>query len=227
MTDELFLFLDRDDAGRQLAAKLKKEPWVKATPCGSLLVLSIPRGGAVVGAAVARALGCAHDIIAAKKIGCPGHEELAIGAVAEDGTMILGPLAVTDYSTYIEILLNPLQLMLKQMIRKFRHGRSLDVAAKTVILVDDGIATGETMKAAIIWLRTREYTKKRAKIVVAVPVCSRQAARQFNKLPDEFICLAVPQLFWSVGQYYWDFDQVSDKNVLISLTQNTIKRLAA
>jgi predicted phosphoribosyltransferase len=107
------------------------------------------------------------------------------------------------------------------MIQMYRLGRTLDTSGKIVILVDDGVATGETMKAAITWLFDRELPQRPEKVVVAVPVCSPQAARDLVYMADHFVCLAVPQIFWAVGQFYWDFDPVSDEVVQTCLAQDT------
>jgi predicted phosphoribosyltransferase len=109
---------------------------------------------------------------------------------------------------------------LEAYIQNLRQGRELDVRSKIVIIVDDGIATGETMKAALIWMRSRAPNQRPKKALVAVPVCSPRAAREFTKLADTFICLAAPEPFWAVGQFYWDFDQVSDEEVTVYLAKN-------
>lgn len=218
------LFIDRSDAGQQLAAKLLDDPLIKKAARSELLVLSIPRGGVMVGAAVAQALGCAHEVVAVKKIGFPGREELAIGAMAEDGATVLnqGFLRLSSLEDdYLEQKMDTVKAQIEGYIQKFRHGRALDVAAKTVIVVDDGIATGETMKAVVTWLHSRTPAQRPKQVVVAAPVCSPSAARAFKKLVNKFICLAVPDQFWAVGQFYWDFDQVTDEEVEAYLTKNT------
>jgi len=177
----------------------------------------------VVGTTVARILGCAHEVIAVKKIGFPGHQEMAIGAMAEDGTIVLHPEAISQFDDYIEQAIEAIGTQIESAIRKFRQGRVLDVSAKTVIVVDDGIATGETMKAAIVWLRSRGSTQRPKKILVAVPVCSSYAVEELGGLTDKFVCLAVPHWFWAVGQFYWDFDQVSDEEVTNHLLSSTFK----
>jgi len=211
MFEDLYVFIDRADAGEKLAAKLLEEPVIQEAVREELLVLSIPRGGVVVGAVVARELGCSHDVIAVKKIGYPGHKELAIGAMAEDGTLVLNPHLTSQFDHYVEQAMKRASNQVKTVIRKFRQRRVLDVESKIVIVVDDGIATGETVKAAVIWLRSKECAQRPKKVIVAVPVSSPRAAREIQELSDEFVCLYLPQRFWAVGQFYWDFDQVSDE----------------
>jgi predicted phosphoribosyltransferase len=208
----MFMFLDRTEAGEHLALKLVEDPLIKEVPKNTLLVLSIPRGGVVVGAAVAKVLGCAHEVIAVKKIGFPGQAELAIGAIAEDGILVLNP-QIADWfqpeSNYLTQAVDRLKVQLKAFIQTFRQGRALDLRSKLVIIVDDGMATGETMKAAVVWVSAQQPQK----VLVAVPVCSPQALREVAKLADKVICLAAPEKFLAVGQFYWDFDQLSDEEV--------------
>jgi predicted phosphoribosyltransferase len=213
----MFMFVDRTDAGEKLAAKLLEEPLVMAAPPDKLLVLSIPRGGVVIGAAISRTLGCAHKIIAVKKLGFPGQEELAIGAIAEDEALALNKQVTQWFQSaeedYLTIEIQRATAQLETQIQKFRHGHRLDVSGRTIILVDDGIATGETMKAALIWLLSRPSSQHPQHIFIATPVCSPKAARDLRPLVDHFICLVMPEQFWAVGQFYWDFDQVNDQEV--------------
>lgn len=218
----MVFFADRTEAGEKLAEKLLDEPLIKETPRDRLLVLSIPRGGVVVGAAIAQALGCAHDVVAVKKIGFPGQEELAIGAMAEDGTVALNP-QITGWfepeEDYIKREKEQVQAKLEAYIRKFRQGRAIDLQSKTVIVVDDGVATGETMKAAVMWLTSREPARQPQRVIVAVPVCSLAAARELAQIADELVCLSMMEWFWAIGQFYWDFDQVSDEEVIEYLSK--------
>ncbi len=217
MVDDLFLFVDRSDAGEQLADKLYDDPLIKETSKDELLVLSIPRGGVVVGAAIAQALQCPHDVVIARKIGFPGQRELAIGAMAEDGTVILSPY-VTGWhelkDDYVKQKEEQVKTKIASHINKFRHGRSPDLQSKTVIVVDDGIATGETMKAAVVWMTSQEPSQRPNKVIVAAPICSLPAAREFAELADKLVCLSMPERFWAVGQFYWNFDQVDDEEVM-------------
>jgi predicted phosphoribosyltransferase len=217
MLADMFLYVDRVDAGEQLGVKLRDEPLIREVKLDELLVLSIPRGGVAVGAVVAQTLACAHDVVVVKKIGFPGREELAIGAMAEDGTIVLSQY-VTNWPTlndnYIEEKERQVKARIDAYIDRFRHGRTLDLRAKTAIVVDDGIATGETMKAAVTWLTSQDDDMCPRSVLVAVPVCSPFAARLFANLADKLVCLAVPQRFWAVGQFYWNFDQLGDQDVI-------------
>jgi predicted phosphoribosyltransferase len=209
----MFMFLDRQEAGNRLAAKLLKDKLIKAAAPAELLVLSIPRGGVVIGAALAQALDCAHEIIAVKKLGFPGQRELAMGAMAEDGTLALSSWLVSELQPgddYFRQELERVKSQLEAYIQKFRQGQRLDLQSKTVILADDGIATGETMKAALLWCRS-QHPKQ---VVVAVPICSPRAISQFKKLADKMVFLAAPAQFWAVGQFYRDFGQVSEAEVI-------------
>ena len=185
MFRDMYLFVDRAEAGEQLAAKLVDEPLVKQESSNDLFVLSIPRGGVVIGATIARSLQCEHDVIVVKKIGFPGHEELAIGAIAEDGAVALNR-QVTNWAELKDKYIRQKEAWVRAKIKiyteKFRQGRPLAVAGKTVIVVDDGIATGETMKAAIIWLRSLKSVDRPKAVLVATPVCSPRAATEFEQI---------------------------------------------
>ena len=211
------IFADRQEAGQKLAARLLSHPLIKQTPQEDLLVLSIPRGGVVIGAMVAQRLGCAHNVIIAKKIGFPRQPEAAIGAMVEDGPATLDP-SLPDWFLRQEGYLKQQAERTKDQIRayidRFRGGKPLEVAAKTVIVVDDGIATGETMRAAVLWLTTRSPQQRPQAVIVATPVCAPSAAKEFEALANGLICLSVPKSFWAVGQFYRDFRQVSDDEVI-------------
>lgn len=220
-----FIFLDRNEAGEQLAARLRCEPLIKEAARGKLLVLSIPRGGAVVGAGIARALECDHEILAVKKISCPDQSELAMGAMAEDGTVVLNRHAIgwcEQAGDYLSQELDRVKGQLEAYVQRFRQGRKLNLHAKTVIVVDDGIATGETMKAAVICLTSGGQAQRPEKVLVATPVCSPRSARELTKLADRLVCLAVPEQFWAVGQFYWNFDAISDEDVIKCLSAREV-----
>lgn len=215
------MFRDRKDAGAKLAARLLQDEALGQTAKEDLLVLSIPRGGVVVGMAVAEALHCDHDVVVVKKVGFPGYEELAIGAVAEDGLAILDDQVVDEpwLEPYqIERQIERTQAKVADYTRRFRQGRKLDPQGKTVIVVDDGIATGETMKVAVRWLTAPERPDRPKRVIVAVPVCPPRAVGEFEGLADQLICLETPRNFWAVSQFYQEFDQVSDDEVAKLLT---------
>lgn len=219
MEDDLFLFIDREEAGEKLAAKMLDEPLIKEANRDELLVLSIPRGGVVVGAKVAQVLGCAHEVVAARKIGFPGCEEAAIGAMAEDGTIIMDRWMAKEFSKYTVQATRRARRRIKALIHKFRQDRVLDLQGKIAIIVDDGIATGDTMEAVVTWLMLKEPIERPKKMIIAVPVCAPGMSQKFEKTTNRFICLATPEQFWAVSQFYFNFDQVSDEEVVELLAQ--------
>ena len=140
--------------------------------------------------------------------------------MAEDGTMVLnleiGGRWLQPEDEYFGQELDRVKSQLAAQIQKFRKGQRLNLQSKIVILADDGIATGETMKAAVLWSRTQQPKQ----VVVAVPVCSPRAVQVFEKLADKLVYLAAPARFWAVGQFYWNFDQVSDEEVIAYLAKS-------
>lgn len=208
------IFEDRRQAGRMLAEKLRSYANRE-----DILVLAIPRGGVVVGDEIAKALKVKMDVLVTKKIGAPGNEELAIGAVAEDGEPIfdsglLERLRVDE--RYKRSATEGVHKKIAGYIQKFRDGRNLDVAGKTVIVTDDGVATGATVEAALSWLRK----KKPREIVLAIPTGAADSMDRLEKLANKTICLDKPMWFAAVGQFYKDFGQVSDQEVKRILTEN-------
>ena len=204
-------FENREDAGRQLAAALAQ--YRDAAP----LVLAIPRGGVPIGRIVADALGAALDVVLVRKIGAPGDPEFALGAVDESGAIVLNEAAPGSGigSAYIREEAARQYAVLRERAERYRDGRA-DVAAtgRTVIVVDDGLATGSTMVAALRSLRAQ--TPKA--LVCAVPVASREALRQVARHADDTVCLATPVPFAGVGLHYRDFDQVDDDQVVSLLS---------
>jgi putative phosphoribosyl transferase len=209
------MFADRTDAGRQLAAALKH--YRAANP----LVLALPRGGVVIGAEVVRALGGELDVMLVKKLRAPDNPELALGAICEDGRVFLNEeiLQLSGASdAYIE---SERRARLREMAEQRNLYRKvkprISPADRTAILVDDGLATGATMIAAA---QAVALSKPR-KLIVAVPVSPPDTARiieQMNEV-DELVCLATPVWFGGVGQFYGDFSQVSDEEVIAILKQ--------
>jgi putative phosphoribosyl transferase len=205
---EQTLYRDRIDAGARLAKEL--ESYRGERP----VVLGIPRGGVPVAAEVARQLGGELDVMVARKLGAPGHEELAIGAVTADGARYLNPeimqaLAVDD--RYLaEITARQTAEAAKREAR-FRgpHG-PIDLGGRTVILVDDGLATGATMRAAARAVRARSP----ARLIIAVPVGSREAVAALEEDADRVVCPEQPEPFIAIGLHYADFGQVDDAEVL-------------
>jgi predicted phosphoribosyltransferase len=216
------MFVDRQDAAQQLAQKLLVHPLIRETSPTNLLVLSIPRGGVILGAVIAHELGCAHDVVIVKKIGFPSHQELAVGAMAEDGTAEFDLNTLRYYGLSKETLKPVIRetfAKIDRYVHTFRKGKALDVRGKWVILVDDGIATGETIKAAVRWV-TRQQTQRA--IIVAAPVCSPHTAAELQALVDELVCVAYPNDFIAVGQFYRHFEPVEDNEVLRVLNRRAI-----
>jgi predicted phosphoribosyltransferase len=206
------VFQDRQEAGKQLAASLQSYQGKE-----NLLVLALPRGGVTVGYEVARELRCPLDVLIVRKIGCPGNPELAAGAVSETGTRVLNADVISMQRISQEYLDGETERQRQEIARRltaYRGGQTIgSLAAKTVILVDDGVATGATMKAAVATLKREGL----AKLVVAVPVAPPDTAREIAPTVDEWVCLDTPERFAAVGQFYRDFTQVSDDEVVESL----------
>jgi len=202
------MFQNRAQAGKKLASKLLS---YKATK--NLIVLAIPRGGVVVGKILSQALDCPLEVIVTKKIGAPGNPELAIGAVGVVGKPVIDEeLAerVGADENYLKSKILNLKSEIKRREKIFRRDKlPLNLKDKTVILTDDGVATGATMMAAIEI--TRQQNPK--KIIVAVPVIAKDTLEKIEKLADEVVYLDAPEMFFAVGQFYQDFSQITDEEV--------------
>jgi predicted phosphoribosyltransferase len=202
------MFRDRIDAALKLADRLKGRPMV------DLLVLAIPRGGVVTGAVVARELGADLDVILSRKLRAPMQPELALGAIAEGGGVYLEPDTGGDRPALADYLADERGFQVWEIAGRaklFRRGRPpAAVAGRTVILTDDGIATGSTMIAALLTLRRF----KPRELIVAVPIAPPHSLAAVRRLCDEAACLLVPETFWAVGQVYQDFGQVTDEEVI-------------
>jgi putative phosphoribosyl transferase len=208
------MFADRRDAGRRLAASLQhlKRPGV--------IVLGIPRGGVIVAAEAAAALDALLDIIVPRKIGAPFNPELAVGAVAPDGTVFFDEALIAYVGIDRKDLERQAAGELREIGRRlalYRGGRPApEYSGRTVILVDDGIATGYTIQAALRSLRQQ----KPDRLVLAVPVAPRDSLARLGQDADEVVCLLVPEDFYAVGQFYADFRQTSDQEVIEALEQS-------
>jgi predicted phosphoribosyltransferase len=180
---------------------------------GAVVVLGVPRGGVVVAAEVARALGAELDIAVPRKLRAPHNPELAVGAVAEDGSVYVDERVATSLGVPPEYLQQEAAWQLEEIRRRleaYRQGRpACELAGRTVVLVDDGIATGSTMVAAVRSVRRRGA----ARVVVAVPVAPPEAVRRLRVEGCEVVCAREDPLFVAVGQFYEDFTQVSDEEV--------------
>jgi putative phosphoribosyl transferase len=202
------IFANRTEAGQELALRLRKY-----ANRDDVIVLGAPRGGVPIAFEVATALRAPLDVFVLRKLGVPGREEFAFGAIASGGVRILDRrtiegLGITGLD--IERVTRAEKQELERRERAYRGGRPpLDVSGLTVILVDDGIATGSSMLAAIRALRQM----KPARIVIAVPVAPSSTCSQLQFEVDELVCLEMPEPFYGVGQFYDDFSQVTDEEV--------------
>ena len=200
------MFRDRIEAGLLLAAKLRKYK------NDSGIVLAVPRGGVPVAYEVAHELGFPIEVILTKKIGHPMNKEYAIGAASLSGYFVLPHENVSDQ--YIENEVKNIQARLKEMYKLFMGDKEPeDLQGKTVVIIDDGIATGNTLLGTVNLLRK----SKPAKIVIGVPVASRNAMQKLSKEVDEIVAVLIPEEFHGVGAFYENFEQVSDKEVMFYL----------
>jgi putative phosphoribosyl transferase len=200
-------FRDRRDAGRKLAQLLlslrRSEP----------LVLALPRGGVPVAFEVAGALGAPLDVFVVRKLGVPGHEELAMGAVASGGRIVLNREVIEKMGIKRAAIEDVARRELHEVLRRESMYRAEQppnpISSRNVVLVDDGLATGATMRAAVTTLRMSEP----ARLVVAVPIAAPEACRALARIADEVVCASTPEDFRAVGLWYEDFAQVSDGEV--------------
>lgn len=209
------IFKNRSDAGQRLAKELSR---YRNAP--QAIVLGLPRGGVVTAYEIARALGLPLDVTCPRKIGAPFNPELAIGAITETGKTffnddVIGQLGVTR--DYIAQAMEKEKIRAEERSLLFRKGKApLNVKGMTVILVDDGLATGATMKAAIQSVKEGGASKT----VVAIPVAPPDTLREIASMVDEVVCLSAPVFFSAVGQFYEDFSQTEDYEVIELLRTN-------
>ena len=206
--DERRPYQDRRDAGVQLAKRL-----AHYRGRSDLVVLALPRGGVPVAYEVARALEAPLDVFLVRKLGLPGYGELAMGAIASGGIRVVNDEVVSWYripAHVIDAVARDEQAELERRERTYRDGASpAELRDRVVVLVDDGLATGSTMKAAVTAVRARRPSW----IVVAVPGGAGETCREFADVADETICVRAPERFLAVGQWYSDFSQTSDDEV--------------
>jgi predicted phosphoribosyltransferase len=202
------LFKDRREAGRVLAGLLERY-----RDRADVVVLGLPRGGVPVAYEVAGALHAPLDVFLVRKLGVPGHDELAMGAIASGGMVVLNDDVVRAFGIHPDTIRTVAEGEAKELLRReraYRGGRPpLDVSGKVVILVDDGLATGSSMFAAISALRELNP----AQIVIAVPAAPESTCRQLRAIVDEVVCATTPSPFFAVGQSYYDFAQTTDGEV--------------
>ena len=203
------LFRNRQEAGERLAAALA-ERWV---PGDRPLVLALPRGGVPVAAPVAERLAAPLDVLVVRKLGLPGHAELAMGAVAAGGVRVLNEEIVRSFAVDPSVVEQVTERELEELERReklYRGNRSpLPLEGSEVVLVDDGLATGATMRVAVLALRKRRVER----VVVAVPVAAPDVCQALASEADSVLCLEKPANFMAVGRWYRDFPQTSDVEV--------------
>jgi putative phosphoribosyl transferase len=214
--DAEYRFTDRSDAGRVLAEELTRRGYAGRS---DVLVLALPRGGVPVGYEVARMLHAPLDVFIVRKLGVPGHEELAMGAIATGGVRVLHRQVVQMAGVSRETIDQVTQREMAELVRREKDYRGdrppPDVRGKAAILIDDGLATGSTMRAAAAALRRLTP----AKIVVAVPVAAAETCDEFRREVDETVCAITPEPFHAVGLWYEDFSQTTDEQVKELLTR--------
>ncbi len=214
------VFADRVAAGRMLAARLEKFRGA------DVLVLGIPRGGVVVAAEVARELQAPLDVVVPRKIGAPFDKELAVGAVGPDGTVLFDEFILKCLGLEKAALAEEVEAEIAEMKRRlalYRGGRPpFSCKGRTVIVVDDGIATGLTVRATLRALRKQDP----AQLVLAVPVAPRESLEKLAPEADEIVVVHVPPYFYAVGQFYEDFRQTTDSEVISLLAHNWAKHRA-
>jgi putative phosphoribosyl transferase len=201
-------FEDRREAGRALEAPLRQY-----AGRDDVVVLALPRGGVPVAYEVARALDAPLDLFLVRKLGTPGHRELAMGAIASGGVRVLNDDVVRWYGIpqdEIDAVAREEERELRRRELAYREGREpAPIEGRVVILVDDGLATGSTMRAAVKAVRQRQPSR----VVVAVPVGARETCDELSAIADEVFCVRTPEPFSAVGQWYLDFDQTTDEEV--------------
>jgi len=212
------MFQNRSDAGSRLSSRLLQ---YKGRP--DVMVLALPRGGVVTGYEIARALNVPLDVLIVRKLGFPGQPELALGAVAESGTIVLNDDIVTEGRVSEAFIKSETERQKEEIARRvviYRSGKGLpDLSGTVVILADDGVATGATIKAAISALKEQKVEK----LVVALPVGPPGTIKALRQMVDELICLETPLSFMAVSAHYLDFAQVSDDEVVDILQRISAK----
>jgi putative phosphoribosyl transferase len=215
------VFANREDAGRQLVTRFETRQLCNP------LILAIPRGGLPVGAMLARGLNAELDVVLSRKIPAPGQPELAIGAISEDGQVYLNPYALDLVGRLDDYLVSECRHQMAEINRRralFRmaHPQSR-ISGRSIIVTDDGIATGSTMIAALQTVKSQ----KPKELIAAVPVASAERLQEVGRYCDEVICLQIPENFGAVGEFYRDFTQVEDHEAVRLLKDFNKPRQAA
>jgi predicted phosphoribosyltransferase len=207
------MFRNRQDAASQLAERMRGRPLYDP------LVLAIPRGGVVTGAVLARELGAEMDVVLSRKLRAPDQPELAVGAIAEDGSTYLNPYAREILDLAEDYLTEERRHQLGEIARRRKLFRGVRpkaaIEGRSVIVTDDGIATGSTMIAALQTVKAQNPRE----LIVAVPVAPPDRIEEVRRLCDDVVTLFTPEEFWSVGEFYEDFSQVEDEQVVELLRQ--------
>ena len=215
-------FQDRTEAGRLLATKLTGYAGQEG-----VIVLALPRGGVPVGYEVARALGAPLDLLIVRKLGVPGREELAMGAIASGGVRVVNEEVVQALGISEDVLEQVAQREAGELQRRDRAYRGdrphPDLRGRTVILVDDGLATGSTMRAAVAAVRAQNPRR----VIVAVPTAAPSIAEEFRSIADDCVCVSTPEPFYAVGLWYEDFSQTTDDEVRDLLARAAEERAAS
>jgi putative phosphoribosyl transferase len=208
------IYRDRIDAGQQLAKRLQH--YANRT---DVIVLALPRGGVPVAAEVARALHAPLDVFLVRKLGVPQHPELAMGAIAEGNALVLNEDLIASFgipTDAVEQVETRERAELARRVQLYRGGRPAPVIRdRTIILIDDGLATGSTVEEAIMALRSLQP----ARIIVAAPVGAEESCARIGRLADEIVCASTPAWFSAVGQWYGDFSETSDEEVERTLAE--------
>jgi predicted phosphoribosyltransferase len=203
------IFQDREEAGRELGRKLARYAGLP-----KVIVLALPRGGVPVAFEVARALQAPLDVFLVRKLGFPGHEEYAMGAIASGGARVINERLLAEVGMAPAVVERVVEREERELRRRERAYRgdlpALELTGRTAILVDDGVATGSSMLAAVEAVRERGARE----IVVAVPVAPRESIRKLSNAADDVVCIASPEPFLAVGRFYDNFEQTSDEEVL-------------
>lgn len=205
-------FRNRQEAGRALAQELQHY-----AGRNDVVILALPRGGVPVAYEIAQALRAPLDVLIVRKLGVPGREELAMGAIASGGIRVLHDAVIQAFGLPKEVIEQVTQKEEHELRRREQiyrgHSTPPDITGRIVVLVDDGLATGSTMRAAIAAVRQQQP----ARIVVAVPVASQETCEELRKEADEVHCTVTPTMFFGVGQFYEDFSQTTDEEVRLFL----------
>ena len=205
----MILFRDRCDAGQQLAARLK---FLIDQP--NVIVLGIPRGGVVVAAEVARALGAPLDVFIARKLGAPTNPELAIGAITSGSEVLIDDALVRQLRISDQQIAREVKFQRDEIARRLKmyhpDGATLELKNKTIVAIDDGVATGSTVLASLRALRQQQP----AQLILGIPVSPRDTAQRLERECDQLIALSTPEPFYAVGAFYAQFEQTTDEQVI-------------